>query len=912
MSRSSWTNLKSVVCLGVLVLTAPCSRTDRAPEPIETVASALGLNSFPVTVRINQVTIGLTFQGDLDEFSLTRFSSEFFQCGPQATLSNLTFCNKGQVYNLPNDLPQSAIKNTTVETVTASVVPGQTTVTVPITISQMPTASFVGGPITIAITINLSTGTFTAAPQGAPLIKTLTNTCVTTTLDWKFCWEVGLPCTGQTSIPCTTQSPVAGCPPVNGHAACNGPLPGTCVPDPGPGGATCGSVSAAWDLTPNQPPGQASLTEDNGLLLNPRWGWQQGSNQPPEFVSVLKTQPTTHQSAFLCDAGALFSLDSSSGHENWFDATYNGPVRWDDHSAPGLDDDYNISIIPPFAVGTSFPAGITGDNDSKMFIQTEFDSDETIDHFDAIDWWHRFHNAVDNSHAAAAAMIDQHQAVITGLVGLDQSHDNRSELHPVHVFAVRQTMTPVATDDAWSVFFRNWGNEGFCGPGQENLSLTTLTLRLPRPTVAQGVPANATFTLGTATHFVGNFSPPATPIPVSTASNGDPLVTVTLPAPSAQKFIVGEVHLVWSPTGPVTAPAPAPMPALQADEDLGPERSWGELVAGMTQTQRGLFDGLFAGLSAAQPPTIVDFPAVKSATTPPPPTTAPTTVAAPQSARTASRTQARVMAACMATSGSVGTFGDLCRRPDLGTGRCLYASSTLFVDDRVTVVNADGSMGAVANSGTGQTNVGADTKIGQITSVGPVLLRSRASTGPVIAGDTVVLQDGVVHGTIQEYQSIALPGAGLAVALPSSQGKPSIGVEPGAPQSAVPGVYTSVSVKSGATLSLAAGTYYFDSMMLEPLSTVSLDSRASGVTIYIRNSLTVRGAIVDRSGAAPNLFIGVLGTAGATISVPFTGRVIAPNGPITLDTVGAPGYTGSFMGKSLTVHQGSKVVCAPF
>jgi hypothetical protein len=910
--------LKAVAGLAGLVLLAPCSQNGLGPEPVETLTAALALNQFPVSVRINQVTVGQAFDPEIEEFSLTNFSSEFFQCGPQSTLSNLSFCNRGQVYRLPDDLPNSSIKNTIDETVTVGVNAGQTTVTVPLTISERPFATFGSSPITINVNINLSTGAFTATQRFSSPIKQLTNTCVTNNLDWKFCWEVILPCSaGTTSLPCTTQSPTPGCPDVAGHGTCNGPIPGACVPDPAPPGSTCGVTSHPWDLTPNLPVGQTSFTDDNGLLLNPRWGWQVGTTAAADAAEArfLTSQPTTHQSSLTCDVGAFLGLASGGGHTNWKDATYTGPLRWDSHSPPGKDDDYNISIVPPIVVGTPFPAGITADNNQQTFIQSEFDSDETIDDFDSIDWWSRFHAAVDISNARAAAFIDGHQAIVTGRIGLDEAHDTRSEIHPVHIFAVRQTSAPVPADDAWSIFFRNSGNEGYCGPGQEYVNLTSMTLRLPRPTPAQGVPANADFTIGSATKFVGNFAPPSsTPVDfMKDPSTGDVLVKVTLQTPTAESFIVGEVHLVWSPTTTPTAPAPAPPPLLASDEDEGPEASWGAALAAMSPTQKNVFNSLLTGMAPRQPASITTLPVRKLTTTPPPPPiTEPTVFSGGPSTRTASRSQARLMAACIATNGNIAGAPTLCNRPDVGTGRCLYASSALSVDDRVTVVNADGSPAAVANSGTGQTNIGADAKVGIVTSVGPVLLRSRSTTGTVTTNSTVSLQDGVTHGTITEHASIVLPGAGLNVAFPSSQGRPSISLEPGTPGSATPGVYTSVSVKTGATLSLAAGTYFFDSMMLEPTSTVSLDSQGAGVTIYVRNDLTVRGAIVDRLGGAPNLFIGVLGTAGATISAPFQGRVIAPNGPITLDTVGAPGYRGSFMGKSLTVHQSSRVVCAPF
>ena len=60
--------------------------------------------------------------------------------------------------------------------------------------------------------------------------------------------------------------------------------------------------------------------------------------------------------------------------------------------------------------------------------------------------------------------------------------------------------------------------------------------------------------------------------------------------------------------------------------------------------------------------------------------------------------------------------------------------------------------------------------------------------------------------------------------------------------------------------------------------------------------------VVEKTGGKSNLFIGVLGTQGAVLGSPFQGTVVAPNGLIDLNTVGAPGHSGSF----------SKTVCHQF
>ena len=109
--------------------------------------------------------------------------------------------------------------------------------------------------------------------------------------------------------------------------------------------------------------------------------------------------------AFWCARGAEHSIH---GHVNWMPATWQGMVSWDGHSTPGTDDDYNINIVPPGG------EGLTVSNNGH--IHTEFDSDETIDHF-RTPWWNSFHDAVDRDDASARAMIDGKFAIVVGLAG---------------------------------------------------------------------------------------------------------------------------------------------------------------------------------------------------------------------------------------------------------------------------------------------------------------------------------------------------------------------------------------------------------------------------------------------------------------------------------------------------------------
>jgi hypothetical protein len=108
----------------------------------------------------------------------------------------------------------------------------------------------------------------------------------------------------------------------------------------------------------------------------------------------------------------------------------------------------------------------------------EFDSDETIDHYDR-GWWQTFHDAVDHDDNKAHNMVDGCFVVCTGTFGLDNQYASWTELHPVFGMAVRVSDARVKTIDGndpqhemWAVFARNRGDQGGCGGDQVILDLS--------------------------------------------------------------------------------------------------------------------------------------------------------------------------------------------------------------------------------------------------------------------------------------------------------------------------------------------------------------------------------------------------------------------------------------------------------
>lgn len=189
----------------------------------------------------------------------------------------------------------------------------------------------------------------------------------------------------------------------------------------------------------------ATQFDPTGIPFNPKWGWEQSHagdhpnpatqcagfpylnpSDPSQGVGLGSPSCTTQSpsvnppegfNGWLCASHA--QPGHLHGHLNWWTTTFKGTVQWDDHTdwTQTGDDDYNFKLTPETA------SGLTTSN--PQTIALEFDSDETVDHIDR-GWWNDFHHAVDSNDGKtggpAGAMIDGHETVVVGLMGLDSEH----------------------------------------------------------------------------------------------------------------------------------------------------------------------------------------------------------------------------------------------------------------------------------------------------------------------------------------------------------------------------------------------------------------------------------------------------------------------------------------------------------
>ena len=332
-----------------------------------------------------------------------------------------------------------------------------------------------------------------------------------------------------------------------------------------------------------------STTDRNGLPFNPDWRarsnpalvFEDSDPTDPKVVDVAKACPISDcigGCAKLCSPGDLTCFSAVSecegscirqsctkvpvttdsgivsgilfgffgcAHDNWFPATYEGALKFNDYTARGfissvfLDDDYKFDLTPTDDAGNPNGAGLAGRGE----LVSEMSFLETVSDFNSTFWAH-FRDLVDrvpgDDLSAPRSLFAGRYAIVTGLLGFDRAHETHAELHPIYAMALRENPFKNNTErDCWAIFARNWGNEGFCSSGQKHpldVPLNRITFRLPQP--------GATAVIETSRNFDTNSSLTAVS-EVGLVQDGAE-ITFFLGPPEQRTQVNGEVCLRWA------------------------------------------------------------------------------------------------------------------------------------------------------------------------------------------------------------------------------------------------------------------------------------------------------------------------------------------------------------------------------
>jgi hypothetical protein len=173
----------------------------------------------------------------------------------------------------------------------------------------------------------------------------------------------------------------------------------------------------------------------------------------------------------------------------------------------------------------------------------------------------------------------------------------------------------------------------------------------------------------------------------------------------------------------------------------------------------------------------------------------------------------------------------------------LLAAQSLKLDPRAQVFAPDGSKGQAAALGSTGTDIGNSASMGQLLSVGSVLVEASASiTGGITSAGTVSQQLGaVVSGAVLQHTPIPSTAVGLeSLTLPVAF-RATVNLEPGTSALLTPGAYDGLAIKSRSTATAQAGTLILGDFSLEPGATFSIQNQAGPVVIHVLNHFACKG-----------------------------------------------------------------------
>jgi len=225
----------------------------------------------------------------------------------------------------------------------------------------------------------------------------------------------------------------------------------------------------------------------------------------------------------------------------------------------------------------------------------------------------------------------------------------------------------------------------------------------------------------------------------------------------------------------------------------------------------------------------------------------------------------------------------------------------LKVGDRALVTG-------ISVSSTGKVEIRNDAKTGTVFAKQNIQLLDRAKvSGNATAGGVVQLGNGaVVTGTKTNGANLSFKEFSWTATSPqASQGN--ISLEPDTSRVLAPNTYGNLTVKSRAKLSLEAGVYVFNTVLIEPQAKLLIDSTLGPVQVYVKTGLTFRGSIVPETTGIPRVLFGYTGPQTALIEAPFTGALIAPAAEVRFQAALPKGHNAFIHAKSLVLEPDTKL-----
>jgi hypothetical protein len=259
----------------------------------------------------------------------------------------------------------------------------------------------------------------------------------------------------------------------------------------------------------------------------------------------------------------------------------------------------------------------------------------------------------------------------------------------------------------------------------------------------------------------------------------------------------------------------------------------------------------------------------------------------------------------------------------------LFANGgALTVGDRRQVLGTNSvGYGTIVNAGSGATQIGVDSSVGNIWSVGQVTLNDRAhvhgfvktSASSITRGNGTIIDDPAHTATGVSPLPLAavLAPLNFTVAYPALTRDVIINADAGVVV-LDPGAYRTVQVGDRSTLRLSSGFYYFDSFVSTAQAVLGIDTSTGPnvIEIYVKTSFQFQSREQVFGGSLGQLRIIYTGTQNITLDVGpsnstnFTGIVLALAAQLGMQQEIT--YFGSFYARSINLQPATNVIHVPW
>ena len=166
----------------------------------------------------------------------------------------------------------------------------------------------------------------------------------------------------------------------------------------------------------------------------------------------------------------------------------------------------------------------------------------------------------------------------------------------------------------------------------------------------------------------------------------------------------------------------------------------------------------------------------------------------------------------------------------------LVGGASITLGKGAMVVDLDGNPASIANLGTGKMSIGQAAFVGTAWSSNAAVLEKNALlTGDLHVGGTLTMQTGaIVTGSIFEAP---FPQTQVSQLIEFPTGATEqFRANPHEQKLLKPGAYKEVRVQPNAIATLGAGTYFAESIVVQPGASVVLDASSGPILVYVRSS----------------------------------------------------------------------------